>query len=189
MQVYLSSSPSSSSSSPPSASTCSSKFWPLILSLLHGVEASDDVEDEYKMAQRRHHSNIIVYIVVTISFLICMCIRRQLCKHITSSINHHEAEQASGDQPIVSSITIVTTSKLDKTVIDSFSVIQFPPPNAESRFTSDCHICLEEYTQVEGIVVLPFCAHAYHKECIVCWMSTRDSRCPDCRHDYGLAVN
>lgn len=113
---------------------------------------------------------------MTLSFLICIHLRKKLCRHRDEAAAAAEHDEYS---------LTTATRKLDIRVIESFPEIIFPETDAKFHFT-DCHICLEEFKQGETLVVLPTCAHAYHKDCIGQWMATRNSCCPDCRHDYGF---
>ncbi|KAH6777740.1 hypothetical protein C2S52_006929, partial [Perilla frutescens var. hirtella] len=157
-------------------------IW-LLISFLNPVEATTDVDDgdyedtEMKRRHRRAMVIILGYTVMTMCFFICIYLRNQICRQ------RNETAEAPV-QPNEHSIT-TATRKLDIRVIESFPEIIFPPTDAKFHFT-DCHICLEEFKQGESLVGLPTCGHAYHKECIHRWMATRNSCCPDCRHDYGF---
>ena len=45
-----------------------------------------------------------------------------------------------------------------------------------------CAVCLADYEIDELLLVFPKCRHAFHKECIVTWL-TRSGVCPVCRSD------
>ncbi|KAI3453685.1 hypothetical protein Pfo_010348 [Paulownia fortunei] len=151
-------------------------IW-LLSFFLHPVEATD-LDNDYEVIQRRPRYSrstvtLLGYLVITVSFVICICLRKQVCR------------QRNGEATEQDQTSITMARKLDISVIESFPVVIFPPPDSRFRFT-DCHICLEEFEHGERILMLPACGHAYHKECILRWMATRDSRCPDCRHEYGF---
>ncbi|KAI3519084.1 hypothetical protein L1887_08095 [Cichorium endivia] len=46
--------------------------------------------------------------------------------------------------------------------------------------SSDCAICLAEYTDGDEIRVLPQCGHGFHVGCIDMWLDSHSS-CPSCR--------
>ncbi|KFK30185.1 hypothetical protein AALP_AA7G229000 [Arabis alpina] len=46
--------------------------------------------------------------------------------------------------------------------------------------STECAICLTEFTDGEEIRILPLCNHAFHVACIDKWLSSRSS-CPSCR--------
>ncbi|CAH8344431.1 unnamed protein product [Eruca vesicaria subsp. sativa] len=46
--------------------------------------------------------------------------------------------------------------------------------------STECAICLTEFTDGEEIRILPLCNHAFHVACIDKWLTSRSS-CPSCR--------
>ncbi|KAJ0252195.1 E3 ubiquitin-protein ligase ATL45 [Hirschfeldia incana] len=46
--------------------------------------------------------------------------------------------------------------------------------------STECAICLTEFTDGEEIRILPLCNHAFHLACIDKWLTSRSS-CPSCR--------
>lgn len=44
----------------------------------------------------------------------------------------------------------------------------------------DCSICLEEIKEDQQTIVLDFCHHEFHKQCLEPWFLT-NSTCPNCR--------
>lgn len=47
--------------------------------------------------------------------------------------------------------------------------------------TETCAICMEDYKIDQDVVVGHNCAHMYHKECLLKWMSAKHDSCPYCR--------
>lgn len=152
-------------------------LW-LLISFSNPVEATEPDSDYKDPGARRCYKSAICsiatlgYAAMTLSILICL---RKIFRQ------RDEAAAAEHDEYRLTT----ATRKLDIRVIESFPEIIFPQIDAKFHFI-DCHICLEEFRQGEILVVLPTCAHAYHKDCIGKWMATRNSCCPDCRHDYGF---
>lgn len=46
--------------------------------------------------------------------------------------------------------------------------------------STECAICITEFTDGEEIRILPLCNHAFHVACIDKWLTSRSS-CPSCR--------
>lgn len=55
----------------------------------------------------------------------------------------------------------------------------------ECEDESNCTVCMESFTFSERMVRLP-CSHAFHKECIIRWMTMHNS-CPLCRSGINLS--
>ncbi|XP_051129682.1 RING-H2 finger protein ATL80-like [Andrographis paniculata] len=147
----------------------------LLFLLTSSAEATDlNYESpEQKRYQRRTLIALLGYLVLTIVIFVCICLKIKLC-------GEREMHTSELDEPNMTNVV----RKLDISLIDSFPLVTFPPLDNIFCFT-ECHICLEEFEQGEIILKLPACGHGYHKDCITRWMSARDSRCPNCRHEYG----
>ncbi|KAK4261980.1 hypothetical protein QN277_027603 [Acacia crassicarpa] len=52
--------------------------------------------------------------------------------------------------------------------------------------TSECAICLGEFTDGDEIRVLPQCGHGFHMACIDTWLGSHSS-CPSCRQILAVA--
>eukprot|EP00984_Skeletonema_dohrnii_P006041 scaffold2139_cov79-Skeletonema_dohrnii-CCMP3373.AAC.3 len=55
------------------------------------------------------------------------------------------------------------------------------PSAAQSTNRAACAICILDYKAGDTIKVLPNCQHAFHKDCIVPWLTERSGHCPLCR--------
>lgn len=67
---------------------------------------------------------------------------------------------------------------VDPTKIRALPVYSYFP-NAKNKL--DCPICLSEFEAEEAVkVIIPFCKHVFHFECIERWLSSQDT-CPVCR--------
>ncbi|VAI94060.1 unnamed protein product [Triticum turgidum subsp. durum] len=60
----------------------------------------------------------------------------------------------------------------------SFAGISSPIPGACS--SSECAICLAEFTEGEGLRVIPRCSHHFHVAYVEAWLRTC-ATCPSCR--------
>ena len=56
----------------------------------------------------------------------------------------------------------------------------------ELKYT-DCPICLEPFSDSDGVRVLP-CGHVYHDQCVRSWLVTCHADCPSCRQDFLALV-
>ncbi|CAH8281545.1 unnamed protein product [Eruca vesicaria subsp. sativa] len=73
----------------------------------------------------------------------------------------------------------VTTAGLDRSAIDSITVVKFK--NGEGIIDgTDCSVCLSEFEEDEALRLLPKCSHAFHVSCIDMWLLSHKN-CPLCR--------
>jgi len=56
-----------------------------------------------------------------------------------------------------------------------------PPSAAQSTNRAACAICILDYKAGDTLKILPNCHHAFHKDCIVPWLTERSGHCPLCR--------
>ena len=68
---------------------------------------------------------------------------------------------------------------LDAAVVAAFRELEFQP-GTELKGDATCAVCLADYEAGEGLRVLPFCDHAFHRSCIDEWLAAHDT-CPLCR--------
>ncbi|XP_004509462.1 RING-H2 finger protein ATL80-like [Cicer arietinum] len=52
--------------------------------------------------------------------------------------------------------------------------------------SSECAICLSEFTAGEEVRVLPQCGHGFHVACVDTWLGSHSS-CPSCRAPFAIA--
>eukprot|EP00984_Skeletonema_dohrnii_P013403 scaffold5549_cov79-Skeletonema_dohrnii-CCMP3373.AAC.6 len=55
------------------------------------------------------------------------------------------------------------------------------PSAAQSTNRAACAICILDYKAGDTLKILPNCHHAFHKDCIVPWLTERSGHCPLCR--------
>ncbi|KAH7843064.1 hypothetical protein Vadar_012276 [Vaccinium darrowii] len=76
---------------------------------------------------------------------------------------------------------------INRRVVNSFRVVNYPVDAGVGFGQIRCSICLEDYTEGVRVSVLP-CRHIYHPDCLQ--KGTRPSRavinCPDCRRQHAL---
>jgi Ring finger domain len=44
-----------------------------------------------------------------------------------------------------------------------------------------CSICIDDFVRGESLTMLPRCQHAFHKDCILPWLTERSASCPLCK--------
>jgi hypothetical protein len=56
-------------------------------------------------------------------------------------------------------------------------------PSTHNRQTTctACSICIEDFVEGETLTLLPRCQHAFHKDCIMPWLTERSAMCPLCK--------
>ncbi|XP_044962140.1 probable E3 ubiquitin-protein ligase ATL44 [Hordeum vulgare subsp. vulgare] len=73
---------------------------------------------------------------------------------------------------------------LKKKAIDALPTVSFAatasPTISAACSSSECVICLAEFTEGEGLRVLPRCGHRFHVACVDAWLRTC-ATCPSCR--------
>lgn len=58
---------------------------------------------------------------------------------------------------------------------------------APSDADAVCSVCLDEFAEDSSSMVLP-CSHRFHADCIVPWLTERQSKCPLCKFDVGAHI-
>ena len=73
---------------------------------------------------------------------------------------------------------------LKKKAIHALPTVSFAAngasPTPATCSSSECAICLAEYTEGEALRVLPRCGHGFHVACVDAWLRTC-ATCPSCR--------
>ncbi|CAJ1930700.1 unnamed protein product [Sphenostylis stenocarpa] len=76
---------------------------------------------------------------------------------------------------------------LKKKVLQSLPKFAYVDSNPSKWVaTSECAICLAEFTAGDEIRVLPQCGHGFHVPCIDTWLGSHSS-CPSCRQVLAVA--
>jgi Ring finger domain len=52
---------------------------------------------------------------------------------------------------------------------------------AATTTCSTCSICIDDFEPGERLTLLPKCQHAFHKDCILPWLTERQGSCPLCK--------
>lgn len=71
-------------------------------------------------------------------------------------------------------------SGLDQAFIDALPVFSYKDIMGGLKEPFDCAVCLCEFSDQDGLRLLPLCGHAFHIECIDTWLLS-NSTCPLCR--------
>lgn len=83
--------------------------------------------------------------------------------------------------------TAVANKGLKKKVLNSlpkFTYLDDTP--GKWIVSSECAICLSEFTAGEEVKVLPQCGHGFHVACVDTWLGSHSS-CPSCRAPFAVA--
>jgi Ring finger domain len=55
------------------------------------------------------------------------------------------------------------------------------PKRFKPTTSSMCSICIDDFEEGESLILLPRCQHAFHKDCILPWLTERQGCCPTCK--------
>ncbi|CAL1396775.1 unnamed protein product [Linum trigynum] len=69
---------------------------------------------------------------------------------------------------------------LPRRVRDTLPLGRFSGEQQAGLSSSDCPVCLENFTEGEEFRLLPQCGHAFHRACVDRWFDTHPT-CPVCR--------
>ena len=69
-----------------------------------------------------------------------------------------------------------------KTTVEKLAIRQY---EAEAGVTTECYICLDDYSSGDVLRTLP-CKHEFHAKCVDRWLLDVNRTCPCCRADVCL---
>ena len=72
-------------------------------------------------------------------------------------------------------------------LLDTIPDIPYHPLPDNDVSPSSCVICIEEYERGERCLVMPGCAHMFHRQCMRKWLRQGNPTCPICRATLLLA--
>ena len=75
-----------------------------------------------------------------------------------------------------------TTVEAPKTTVEKIASRQY---EAEAGVTTECYICLDDYSSGDVLRTLP-CKHEFHAKCVDRWLLDVNRTCPCCRADVCL---
>jgi hypothetical protein len=122
----------------------------------------------------------------------------ELPEIIYNGNNDDESQRGSVNDQTPNDITVKMgsedyTSMEDTVAASSFDNDDAPKPKQEltvmdgdqrryiNTTSTTCAICIEAFEHGESIRLLPRCGHAYHTDCILPWLTTREACCPLCK--------
>jgi hypothetical protein len=94
---------------------------------------------------------------------------------LQTTFNQAQRNQTTTDPQAISNLP---TIRLTKERMEFKQLLQ-------KSLDESCPICIEDYKTDEMLVQLP-CGHAFHKDCILPWITEKNS-CPTCRFELPLA--
>ncbi|KAJ3707023.1 hypothetical protein LUZ61_010728 [Rhynchospora tenuis] len=103
-----------------------------------------------------------------------------------SRMSFRRRQDTSADQPTSGGSDYPTawhvspSNGLDETVIKKITIWKYEKGGLDGKVSSDCSVCLSEFTEGEDVRLLPKCSHAFHVPCIDTWLKSH-SNCPLCR--------
>jgi hypothetical protein len=98
-----------------------------------------------------------------------------------------DVEQPAEEEIIVKPEQSLKTPKDQKVtpaataVVDQSSAEESAAPQVLITTCTMCSICIDDFEDGEKIRVLPKCRHGFHTECIIPWLTERQSCCPLCK--------
>ncbi|XP_018860644.1 RING-H2 finger protein ATL80-like [Juglans regia] len=131
-------------------------------------------------------SDFVVILAALLCALICVLglvavARCAWLRRLSTSRPITAATMSSSTAPQPPPATASLANKgLKKKILKSLPKLTFTTESAAKFSSSECAICLSEFTHGDEILVLPQCSHAFHVACIETWLGSHSS-CPSCR--------
>nr|XP_043613410.1 RING-H2 finger protein ATL57-like [Erigeron canadensis] len=125
-------------------------------------------------------SSLALTILVLLTVLFFMAFFSLYIRRFSNISNSDDS--APGSHPFIGANHVDTSKRgagLDAATVRSLPVVQYGG-SIESKFMSDCSICLSEFEEKDMVKVIPYCGHGFHPSCIDMWLSSHVS-CPLCR--------
>lgn len=130
-------------------------------------------------------------VVILSSFLcalVCVLglalVSRCACRGRRSSSS--SSSSGSGSGIISSSSDPLPNQRQAKKGLKKKAIDALPTAPFTAAASSDCAICLDEFSDGDALRVLPRCGHAFHVACVDAWLRTRTT-CPSCRAGIVIA--
>ncbi|KAK4741325.1 hypothetical protein SAY87_024913 [Trapa incisa] len=131
----------------------------------------------YRTGNNTFDSNVIMVLSVLLCALIGSLALNSIIRCALRCSNSMASEPSSSWRPPVR----LAKTSVKRKALKTFPVIGYSSDLNLPGLSTECVICLSEFSPGDRLRLLPICHHGFHVQCIDKWLRSHSS-CPTCRH-------